>query len=81
MAAAAAGLIAPVPGALLQEAIDVAVIINALRTSRSPRNEPTTGISTRALSPLPTDAGPSIESGHEATTIQVFLPLYPGRAS
>jgi cation transport ATPase len=37
MVAAAAGLIAPVPGALLQEAIDVAVIVNALRTSRSPR--------------------------------------------
>jgi heavy metal translocating P-type ATPase len=40
MAAAAVGLIEPVPGALLQEAIDVAVIVNALRTSRSPREEP-----------------------------------------
>jgi len=40
MVAAAVGLIAPVPGALLQEAIDVAVIVNALRTSRSPREEP-----------------------------------------
>ena len=40
MIAAAAGLIAPVPGALLQEAIDVAVIVNALRTSRTPRAEP-----------------------------------------
>ena len=40
MAAAAVGLIAPVPGALLQEAIDVAVIVNALRTSRAPREEP-----------------------------------------
>ncbi|HET9003125.1 MAG TPA: heavy metal translocating P-type ATPase [Gemmatimonadaceae bacterium] len=40
MAAAAVGLIEPVPGALLQEAIDVAVIVNALRTSRSPRAEP-----------------------------------------
>lgn len=38
MTAAAAGLIAPVPGALLQEAIDVAVIINALRTSRAQRD-------------------------------------------
>ena len=37
MAAAAAGLIAPVPGAVLQEAIDVAVIVNALRTSRPAR--------------------------------------------
>jgi hypothetical protein len=35
-----AGLIAPVPGALLQEAIDVAVIVNALRSSRSPRTDP-----------------------------------------
>ena len=34
MAAAAAGLIPPVTGALLQEAIDVAVIVNALRSSR-----------------------------------------------
>ena len=40
MVAAAVGLIAPVPGALLQEAIDVAVIVNALRTSRPPREEP-----------------------------------------
>jgi cation transport ATPase len=40
MAAAAVGLIEPVPGALLQEAIDVAVIVNALRTSRSPRAQP-----------------------------------------
>jgi len=37
MVLAAIGLIAPVPGALLQEAIDVAVIVNALRTSRTPR--------------------------------------------
>jgi heavy metal translocating P-type ATPase len=33
MVAAAAGAIAPVEGALLQEAIDVAVILNALRTA------------------------------------------------
>jgi heavy metal translocating P-type ATPase len=39
MGAAAVGLIAPIAGALLQEAIDVAVIVNALRTSRSPRAE------------------------------------------
>jgi P-type E1-E2 ATPase len=34
MLAAAAGFIPPITGALLQEAIDVAVIVNALRTSR-----------------------------------------------
>jgi heavy metal translocating P-type ATPase len=34
MAFAAFGMIAPVVGALIQEAIDVAVIVNALRTSR-----------------------------------------------
>ena len=34
MVAAAAGMIPPVAGALLQEAIDVAVIVNALRASR-----------------------------------------------
>ncbi|MCM2577423.1 heavy metal translocating P-type ATPase [Streptomyces meridianus] len=34
MAAAAAGLLPPAPGALLQEAIDVAVILNALRALR-----------------------------------------------
>jgi cation transport ATPase len=34
MIAAAFGLIAPVEGALLQEVIDVAVIINALRALR-----------------------------------------------
>ncbi|MGH2634498.1 MAG: HAD-IC family P-type ATPase, partial [Tepidiformaceae bacterium] len=34
---AAAGRIAPVPGALLQEVIDVAVILNALRASAGPR--------------------------------------------
>jgi heavy metal translocating P-type ATPase len=40
MGLAAVGLIEPVPGALLQEAIDVAVIVNALRTSGAPRDEP-----------------------------------------
>jgi cation transport ATPase len=34
MVLAAFGLIAPVQGALLQEAIDVAVILNALRALR-----------------------------------------------
>ena len=37
MLVAAAGYIPPPVGALLQEAIDVAVILNALRTSRQPR--------------------------------------------
>ncbi|MCX4391577.1 heavy metal translocating P-type ATPase [Streptomyces sp. NBC_01767] len=37
MAAAAFGLLAPAPGALLQEAIDVAVILNALRALRVDR--------------------------------------------
>jgi cation transport ATPase len=34
MAVAAAGYLAPVAGALLQEAIDLAVILNALRALR-----------------------------------------------
>ena len=37
MLVASAGYIPPPVGALLQEAIDVAVILNALRTSRQPR--------------------------------------------
>ena len=36
MIAAAAGLVPPLAGALLQEAIDVAVIANALRALRGP---------------------------------------------
>jgi heavy metal translocating P-type ATPase len=40
MLVAAAGYIPPPVGALLQEAIDVAVILNALRTSRQPRELP-----------------------------------------
>ncbi|MEO7043648.1 MAG: heavy metal translocating P-type ATPase [Gemmatimonadaceae bacterium] len=35
---AAAGRIDPVPGALLQEAIDIAVVLNALRASAGPRS-------------------------------------------
>lgn len=38
MLAAAAGFVAPVEGALLQEGIDVAVIVNALRAALSPRH-------------------------------------------
>jgi len=37
MMAAAVGYLAPVQGALLQEVIDVAVILNALRVLRDPR--------------------------------------------
>lgn len=40
MLCAGAGLIAPVAGALLQEAIDVAVILNALRASMAGRSTP-----------------------------------------
>jgi hypothetical protein len=46
MGAAAAGLLAPVAGAVVQEAIDVAVIANALRAlgaSRDRRRRPTPG--------------------------------------
>lgn len=39
MLAAAFGLLSPVAGALLQEAIDVAVILNALRALSGPRRE------------------------------------------
>ena len=37
MGFAAAGLLGPVAGAVAQEAIDVAAVLNALRTARSPR--------------------------------------------
>jgi P-type E1-E2 ATPase len=37
MAVAAVGLLTPVAGALVQEAIDVAAVLNALRTARVPR--------------------------------------------
>ena len=36
MVLAAAGYIAPTVGALIQEAIDVSVILNALRSARDP---------------------------------------------
>jgi cation transport ATPase len=36
MIAAAAGYLSPVQGALLQEALDVTVILNALRVLRNP---------------------------------------------
>ncbi len=36
MAAAAAGLLPPAAGALVQEAIDVAAVLNALRVSWNP---------------------------------------------
>ena len=37
---AAAGLVPPTVGALLQEAIDVTVILNALRSGHEPRSRP-----------------------------------------
>jgi cation transport ATPase len=42
MIAAALGYLTPVQGALLQEAIDVAVILNALRALRITPHEPAT---------------------------------------
>jgi cation transport ATPase len=38
MGVAAAGLLGPVAAALAQEAIDVAAVLNALRTARTPRS-------------------------------------------
>lgn len=43
MIAAAFGYLTPVQGALLQEMIDVAVILNALRALRIAPHEPATG--------------------------------------
>jgi heavy metal translocating P-type ATPase len=50
MGFAAAGMIAPVAGALLQEAIDIAVILNALRAATSARPVPALPVPTPALS-------------------------------
>ena len=44
MVGAAAGMIGPAAGALLQEGIDLAVILNALRASRSPDGSVPSGI-------------------------------------
>jgi hypothetical protein len=44
MIAAALGYLTPVQGALLQEAIDVAVILNALRALRISSDRPRRGI-------------------------------------
>jgi len=38
MVFAAAGLLAPVAGAVVQEAIDLVAVVNALRTARPPRS-------------------------------------------
>jgi len=60
---AAAGLIAPTPGALLQEAIDLAVIVNALRATALPAMIRTDTADSRSpgrvrlLSPAATPAG------------------------
>ena len=64
MVVAALGYIPPPVGALLQEAIDVAVILNALRTSRQPRDrsawpEPTEG----AVAPSPPPAAEPLAVG------------------
>ena len=53
MVVASAGYIPPAVGALLQEAIDVAVILNALRTSRDP--DPTDRSATWRAKPGPMD--------------------------
>jgi heavy metal translocating P-type ATPase len=49
MAVAAAGWLPPAPGALLQEGIDVAVILNALRALRGPRGDAGLSRATDAL--------------------------------
>ncbi|MFU8866223.1 MAG: heavy metal translocating P-type ATPase [Rhodobacterales bacterium] len=54
MIAAAYGYLTPVQGALLQEVIDVAVILNALRALRIAPHEPATGIPQAATSGQPT---------------------------
>ena len=43
MAAAAAGFLSPIAGALMQEGIDIAVILNALRTSAAPMGRSAVG--------------------------------------
>lgn len=55
MVVAAFGHIPPTAGALLQEVIDVAVILNALRASVAPRGAgaPSTGAAGRAIHPVP----------------------------
>ena len=87
--AAAAGLIAPVPGALLQEAIDIAMIINALRTSRCHKRyrigEEAVGQATRGAAGIglfmmqerASQVGGlfPIESGDAGTTVHLFLSL------
>ncbi|WP_206606711.1 heavy metal translocating P-type ATPase [Steroidobacter cummioxidans] len=49
MGFAAAGYITPVAGALLQEAIDILVILNALRALRGPRPTAPHGVDTKRL--------------------------------
>lgn len=53
MGFAAAGLIPPITGALLQEAIDVVVIINAVRASGLPRND---GMTAAARAGIPEES-------------------------
>jgi heavy metal translocating P-type ATPase len=58
MAAATAGWLAPVPAAIIQEFIDVAVIVNALRALQSPHR--------RARRTMPAQAGAALQQGHLA---------------
>ena len=64
MAAAAAGFLTPVAGAVLQEAIDLAVILNALRALVGPRLEP-------ARRPEDTALGLEVRRAHEQLRPQV----------
>ena len=60
MLAAMAGWLAPVPAALLQEAIDLAVILNALRASRPPWS--------RARRTIPATARQDLHGRHVSLT-------------
>lgn len=72
MVVAAFGYLAPVEGALVQEVIDVAVILNALRVLRAERSRPTT-ISCCRRTPL-SSAG---SNGHNKSS-SALAPKIPG---
>ena len=63
MASATLGLLAPVVGALVQEAIDTAAILNALRALRGPRGE--------ARPTLPVEVTATLRSEHRKLIPQV----------
>jgi heavy metal translocating P-type ATPase len=67
MVAAAAGLLAPVPGAVLQEAIDVAVIANALRALSAGG----AGLPARQLSPSVVALGERFRAEHRELLVAV----------